>query len=50
MTTVNPAPMTDETWVAVLLTLARQLSAAGKENAAARVYDAVAEFVEDDER
>lgn len=43
-TEIHPAPRDPETWVAVLIILARQLTAAGHENAASHVYEAAAEF------
>lgn len=46
VTPVSPAPSTPETWVAVLITLARQLTAAGYESASAHLYEAAAEFAE----
>jgi hypothetical protein len=41
---IAPAPIDAESWVAVLITIARQLNVAGHENAAAHIYEAVAEF------
>jgi hypothetical protein len=43
---IAPRPVSPESWVAVLITIARQLSAAGHESAAAHIYEAAAEFAE----